>query len=355
MEYGDGYTCNWGRLCESCRVSASTLYCHTDSAFLCCSCDERIHAMGSPCWPHHRVQICGACENAPAAFTCKADDASLCINCDFEIHSANPIASRHNRVPLSPLPHDVTPAATTTTDHEEQRNNNNNYEVVENNKSSQEMDEREADSWLLLDSETIESQVVDDGFMFGETEEEVGVVECDSSNKFQEHPRDHQTHSFSEDQSDSVVPIQSVESHQSHQQLQQQQQQHQQNMYFNMEQDPSRVPFTNYPSNCPTTGGVAYMDAHVPVVGRARGKISEMCGGGYSRYGNPNGTVSMQMQFAGEMNRKAGVEKYREKKKSRKFEKRIRYAYRKAYAEKRPRVKGRFAKRQDLPSSLPPN
>lgn len=86
--------------------------------------------------------------------------------------------------------------------------------------------------------------------------------------------------------------------------------------------------------------GVAYMEGHVNY--RFSKGVDHM-------YGNAS-TVPMQMPF-GEMNRKAGVEKYREKKKSRKFEKRIRYAYRKAYAEKRPRVKGRFAKRQDLASS----
>ncbi|KAJ4898599.1 Zinc finger protein CONSTANS-LIKE 2 [Raphanus sativus] len=43
--------------------------------------------------------------------------------------------------------------------------------------------------------------------------------------------------------------------------------------------------------------------------------------------------------------REARVLRYREKKKKRKFEKTIRYASRKAYAEIRPRIKGRFAKR----------
>jgi hypothetical protein len=48
------------------------------------------------------------------------------------------------------------------------------------------------------------------------------------------------------------------------------------------------------------------------------------------------------------MDREARVLRYREKKKTRKFEKTIRYASRKAYAETRPRVKGRFAKRKDV-------
>lgn len=39
--------------------------------------------------------------------------------------------------------------------------------------------------------------------------------------------------------------------------------------------------------------------------------------------------------------------KYREKRKTRKFSKTIRYELRKTYAEMRPRIKGRFAKRSD--------
>ena len=47
------------------------------------------------------------------------------------------------------------------------------------------------------------------------------------------------------------------------------------------------------------------------------------------------------------VDREARVLRYREKRKNRKFEKTIRYASRKAYAETRPRIKGRFAKRTD--------
>lgn len=48
------------------------------------------------------------------------------------------------------------------------------------------------------------------------------------------------------------------------------------------------------------------------------------------------------------MEREARVMRYREKKKTRKFQKTIRYASRKAYAETRPRIKGRFAKRTNI-------
>lgn len=52
------------------------------------------------------------------------------------------------------------------------------------------------------------------------------------------------------------------------------------------------------------------------------------------------------------MDREARVLRYREKRKNRKFEKTIRYASRKAYAETRPRIKGRFAKRTDSESDI---
>jgi len=52
------------------------------------------------------------------------------------------------------------------------------------------------------------------------------------------------------------------------------------------------------------------------------------------------------------MDREARVLRYREKRKNRKFEKTIRYASRKAYAETRPRIKGRFAKRTEIESEV---
>ncbi|KAK7316245.1 hypothetical protein VNO77_35124 [Canavalia gladiata] len=52
------------------------------------------------------------------------------------------------------------------------------------------------------------------------------------------------------------------------------------------------------------------------------------------------------------MDREARVLRYREKRKTRKFEKKIRYASRKAYAETRPRIKGRFAKKTDVEAEV---
>ena len=54
------------------------------------------------------------------------------------------------------------------------------------------------------------------------------------------------------------------------------------------------------------------------------------------------------------VDREAKVMRYKEKRKRRRYEKQIRYASRKAYAEMRPRVKGRFAKVPDGEAPAPP-
>jgi len=56
------------------------------------------------------------------------------------------------------------------------------------------------------------------------------------------------------------------------------------------------------------------------------------------------GSAAQPLQLS-RIDREARVMRYREKRKNRKFEKTIRYASRKAYAETRPRIKGRFARR----------
>lgn len=72
--------------------------------------------------------------------------------------------------------------------------------------------------------------------------------------------------------------------------------------------------------------------------------MSETSNCSYSKV--PPVTVTVTAQFSA-ADREARVLRYREKRKNRKFEKTIRYASRKAYAEARPRIKGRFAKRTD--------
>ncbi|KAL0709570.1 hypothetical protein Bca4012_016548 [Brassica carinata] len=94
---------NRARACDTCMSTVCTVYCHADSAYLCTSCDAEVHSANRVASRHKRVPVCESCECAPAAFLCEADDASLCTACDSEVHSANAIARRHHRVPVLPV------------------------------------------------------------------------------------------------------------------------------------------------------------------------------------------------------------------------------------------------------------
>lgn len=89
--------------CDSCKLASAALFCRSDSAFLCITCDSKIHSVNKLASRHERVWMCEVCEQAPASVTCKADAAALCVTCDNDIHSANPLARRHERVPVEPF------------------------------------------------------------------------------------------------------------------------------------------------------------------------------------------------------------------------------------------------------------
>lgn len=99
----DGHPSNWARTCDICHAAACTVYCYTDSAYLCHNCDECIHEANPMVLQHERVWVCSACGNAPAAFTCQADATFVCTSSDIEVHSANQLGSFHHWVPIPPL------------------------------------------------------------------------------------------------------------------------------------------------------------------------------------------------------------------------------------------------------------
>lgn len=109
QEVGEG-SCPWARPCNGCRAAPSVVYCRADAAYLCASCDTRVHAANRVASRHERVRVCEACERMPAVLACRADAAALCAICDAQVHSANPLAGRHQRVPVLPLPAAAIPA-----------------------------------------------------------------------------------------------------------------------------------------------------------------------------------------------------------------------------------------------------
>lgn len=142
------------RTCDLCKVGARIFYCHDHSAYFCILCDQCIHSTNSTGpQQHERVWVCNSCEKEPADLICEADAAFLCNSCDDEIHSANMLAQRHVRVPVRSVP-----CVASDTEHEDP--------VFDfgigflGHDTSEEMNEDEADSWLLQDPDFSGSQRV---------------------------------------------------------------------------------------------------------------------------------------------------------------------------------------------------
>ena len=140
-EVGGEGSCPWPRPCDGCRAAPSVVYCRADAAYLCASCDTRVHAANRVASRHERVRVCEACERAPAVLVCRADAAALCAACDAKVHSANPLAGRHQRVPVVPLPTAAIPAASVLA------------EAAATTGAIGDKEE-EVDSWLLLSKDS---------------------------------------------------------------------------------------------------------------------------------------------------------------------------------------------------------
>nr|XP_043624977.1 zinc finger protein CONSTANS-LIKE 5-like [Erigeron canadensis] len=315
-----GFPLGWpvpAKFCDSCKTAVALLFCIKDTAFLCMACDMKIHSHTR----HERVWMCEVCEHAPASVTCKADAAALCVTCDRDIHSANPLSQRHDRVPVVPFYDCVDILAKTSpcTFLE----GNANEDMI-----SSVTNDDEIDQWRI----PVESVNIDSGT-------DVKSVEM----LFPE--SDHLLDFDFPVATDSVVPFQPVPPAKK---------------YAN--ENRCEIDFTrsniidSYNSknsylsqSLSQSVSSSSIDVGIVPEGSCLSEIShpfalQMNGGG-----EMNG--SQQLTPLSGTDREARVMRYREKKKNRKFEKTIRYASRKAYAETRPRIKGRFAKRTEAVDS----
>ncbi|KAL4340167.1 hypothetical protein GQ457_08G021470 [Hibiscus cannabinus] len=87
------------RLCDYCDHSTALLYCRADSAKLCFSCDREVHSANLLFSKHSRSQLCDACHHSPASVFCDTEQSVFCSNCDWENHKL-PSSSLHNRRPI---------------------------------------------------------------------------------------------------------------------------------------------------------------------------------------------------------------------------------------------------------------
>ncbi|KAK4418184.1 Zinc finger protein CONSTANS-LIKE 13 [Sesamum alatum] len=87
-----------GRLCDFCNESKALLYCRADSARLCFNCDREVHSTNPLFKKHNRSLLCDSCNSSPSSIFCCTESAVLCQNCDWENH--NNFKSIHDRRPI---------------------------------------------------------------------------------------------------------------------------------------------------------------------------------------------------------------------------------------------------------------
>ncbi|KAH0458267.1 hypothetical protein IEQ34_013582 [Dendrobium chrysotoxum] len=90
-----------GSLCDFCGNQRSMVYCRSDAASLCLSCDRNVHSANALSRRHSRTLLCERCYSQPATIRCIEESISLCHNCDWNGHSALASASGHKKQRIS--------------------------------------------------------------------------------------------------------------------------------------------------------------------------------------------------------------------------------------------------------------
>ena len=77
------------------------VYCKSDAACLCLSCDRNVHSANALSKRHSRTLLCDGCHAQPATARCIEEKASLCSNCDWSRHGRSFSTSGHQRQAIS--------------------------------------------------------------------------------------------------------------------------------------------------------------------------------------------------------------------------------------------------------------
>ncbi|MBA0579418.1 zinc finger protein CONSTANS-LIKE 9 [Gossypium raimondii] len=86
-----------GYICDFCGNQPSTVYCQSDAACLCLSCDRNVHSANALSKRHSRTLLCERCNSQPAFVRCVEERVSLCQNCDWMGHGTSTLNSTHRR------------------------------------------------------------------------------------------------------------------------------------------------------------------------------------------------------------------------------------------------------------------
>ncbi|KAA8535480.1 hypothetical protein F0562_030483 [Nyssa sinensis] len=345
---GKRFPAGWsmaGKPCDSCKSGAAALFCRADSAFLCMGCDSKIHGGNTPATRHERVWLCDVCEQAPATVTCKADAAALCVTCDRDIHSANPLAHRHERVSVVPFYDTADSVVKSTAFPISATDDSATLPNDQHHHKKNAADSETPASWIDLPNpnpklltEVPDMNAID--FLFSDSADQF----LDFNSSISLHTGFQQEHH--KPGTDSVVPIQNLKHSP--------QMDHSPDNCFEIESNLTSYNNNSYTAQC-LSQSVSSSDLGVVPDGSSMSEISypfrQNMNNNVDLSGIVNAPANQASQLSG-LDREARVLRYREKRKNRKFEKTIRYASRKAYAETRPRIKGRFAKRIKIDAEL---
>ena len=88
---------NMGYTCDFCGDQKSVVYCRSDAACLCLSCDRNVHSANALSKRHSRTLLCDRCNSQPAFVRCAEERVSLCQNCDWIGHGTTTPNSTHKR------------------------------------------------------------------------------------------------------------------------------------------------------------------------------------------------------------------------------------------------------------------
>ncbi|XP_010507837.1 PREDICTED: zinc finger protein CONSTANS-LIKE 13 [Camelina sativa] len=87
------------RICDYCDSSVALVYCKADSAKLCLACDKQVHVANQLFGKHFRSLLCDSCHDSPSSLFCETERSVLCQNCDWQHHTASS-TSLHSRRPF---------------------------------------------------------------------------------------------------------------------------------------------------------------------------------------------------------------------------------------------------------------
>ncbi|XP_076924708.1 zinc finger protein CONSTANS-LIKE 10-like isoform X2 [Bidens hawaiensis] len=325
-----------GYNCDYCGEARSMVHCRSDAAYLCLSCDRNVHSANPLSKRHTRTLVCDMCNSQPAIVRCADEKQSLCQNCDWVSHNgANASASTHTRQTLNC--YSGCPSATELSSiwffmSESCEQEMGSMSIADNNNQEPSGSNKIQDSSVNAETNSKMSyteQVVDDGVYDDYTMDEVDMNIENYEELFGVGHNDPK-HLFAKDGIDSLFgkTDQTKESVNA------------------VQPECSNAASMDSLMSCKTEPNPCYAPQNSNI--SFSSLTGESSGGEYQDCGASSVVPMGEPPWCtATTTRSDAVLRYKEKKKMRKFEKRVRYETRKARADVRKRVKGRFIKAGD--------